>query len=133
MVGLLMRTMYGTQDAANLWQKDYTNLLHIGGFVAGKSSSAVFYSARLDSRMLVHGDDFVMLNNIDMYEKPLQVEGVEPGNSSEEVLDKYMEYMYPALFARASHPVFFGDAASIAMELLNTPGMDVWSQGALMR
>jgi hypothetical protein len=29
--------------------------------------------------------------------------------------------------------VFFGDVASIAMELLNTPGMDVWSQGALMR
>ena len=79
------------------------------------------------------GDDFVMLNNIDIYEKPLQVEGVEPGDSSKDVLDKYMEYMYPALFGRASHPVFFGDAASIAMELLNTPGMDAWSQGALMR
>ena len=26
------------------------------------------------------GDDFVMLNNIDMYGTPLQVEGVEPGD-----------------------------------------------------
>jgi hypothetical protein len=79
------------------------------------------------------GDDFAMINNLDMYERPLQVEGVAPDDSSDDVLNKYMEYMYPALFARASHPVMFGDAASIAMELLNTPGMELWSQGALMR
>ena len=28
------------------------------------------------------GDDFVMINIIDMYETPLQIEGVEPGESS---------------------------------------------------
>ena len=44
-----------------------------------------------------------------------------------------MEYMYPALFARASHPVFFGKAANIAMDVLQAPGMEVWSQGGLMR
>jgi hypothetical protein len=79
------------------------------------------------------GDDFAMLNNLDMYETPLQVEGVAPEDSSGEVLDKYMEYMYPALFARASHPVFFGKAANIAMDVLQAPGMEVWSQGGLMR
>ncbi len=79
------------------------------------------------------GDDFVMVNVIDMYERPLQIEGVEPDESSGEVLDKYMAYMYPALFARASHPVLFGSAANHAMDLMNAPGMEAWTTGAAMR
>jgi hypothetical protein len=79
------------------------------------------------------GDDFVMVNVIDMYETPLQVEGVEPGETSDEVLAKYMEYMLPQLFARASHPVLYGQAASSAMDLMNADGMEQWSQGAGMR
>ena len=57
------------------------------------------------------GDDFVMLNVIDIYETPLPVDGVEPGESSDDVLNKYMQYMYPALLSRASHPVLYGNAA----------------------
>jgi hypothetical protein len=79
------------------------------------------------------GDDFVMVNVIDMYETPLQIEGVEPGESSDEVLAKYMEYMYPALFARACHPVLFGEAANSAMDLMNADGMESWTRGAGMR
>ena len=79
------------------------------------------------------GDDFVMLNLIDMYETPLQIEGVLPGESSEEVLGKYMEYMYPALFSRACHPVIFGRAANTAMDLMNADGMERWTTGAGMR
>ncbi len=73
------------------------------------------------------GDDFVMLNVIDMYDVPRQIDGVEPGESSEEVLSKYMAYMYPALFSRASHPVLFGIAAHTAMDLMNAPGMEHWT------
>ena len=65
------------------------------------------------------GDDFVVLNAIDLYETPLQIEGVEPDDSSSDVLDKYMEFMYPALFARASHPVIFGEAANTVIDLMN--------------
>ena len=79
------------------------------------------------------GDDFVMLNVIDMYDEPLQIEGVEPGESSDEVLSKYMTYMYPALFSRACHPVMMGNAANSAMDLMNAPGMEHWTRGALMR
>lgn len=79
------------------------------------------------------GDDFVMINVIDMYETPLQIEGVEKGESSSEVLSRYMEYMYPALFARASHPVLFGQAANSAMDLMNADGMGDWTNGAGMR
>ena len=79
------------------------------------------------------GDDFVMINVIDMYETPMQIEGVAANDTSDQVLDKYMEYMYPALFARASHPVIFGEAASSAMEQINAPGMSHWTRGAGMR
>jgi hypothetical protein len=79
------------------------------------------------------GDDFVMLNVIDMYDTPLQVEGVKPGESSEEVLGKYMQYMYPALFARASHPILYGTAANSAMDIMNAEGMEQWTTGAGMR
>lgn len=79
------------------------------------------------------GDDFVMLNVIDMYETPRQIAGIEAGDSSDDVLNKYMQYMYPALFARASHPVLFGEAANSAMDLINAPGMQHWTRGAGMR
>lgn len=79
------------------------------------------------------GDDFVMLNVIDMYETPLQVEGISPQDSSDDVLGKYMAYMYPALFSRACHPVLFGTAAADAMDLMNAPGMENWTRGAGMR
>ena len=79
------------------------------------------------------GDDFVMINVIDMYETPRQIEGVDPDDTSDEVLAKYMEYMYPALFLRASHPVLFGTAANTAMDLMNAEGMDVWTRAAGMR
>lgn len=79
------------------------------------------------------GDDFVMMNVIDMYETPLQIEGVAPGESSAQVLDKYMQYMYPALLSRASHPVLYGQAANRAMDLMNADGMENWTTGAGMR
>lgn len=79
------------------------------------------------------GDDFVMVNVIDMYETPLQVEGVEPGQTSADVLAKYMEFMTPELLARACHPVLYGSAASAAMDLMNADGMSEWTTGAAMR
>ncbi len=79
------------------------------------------------------GDDFVMVNVIDMYETPLPVEGVEPGETSDEVLGKYMAYMYPALLSRACHPVLFGEAANTAMDIMNADGMEHWTRGAGMR
>ena len=79
------------------------------------------------------GDDFVMVNVIDMYETPLQVEGVEPGETSDEVLAKYMDYMLPELLSRACHPVLSGEAANTAMDIMNADGMERWTVGAGMR
>ncbi|MEC7910646.1 MAG: hypothetical protein VYC46_02975, partial [Pseudomonadota bacterium] len=40
------------------------------------------------------GRQFLMVNNIDMDEDPEDVEGAEPGESAESLLDRYMEHMY---------------------------------------
>ena len=60
-VGLFLRSMYGTQDASNLWQVNCTGALAQRGYTLGLSNPAVFQSHRGDCRMLVHGDDFVLL------------------------------------------------------------------------
>ena len=41
-VGRLVKSMYGTQDAAHIWQLDYVNLIcgEVGGFRRGKQSAA---------------------------------------------------------------------------------------------
>ena len=79
------------------------------------------------------GDDFVMINVIHLYDEPLQIEGVEPDDTTDEVLAKYMEYMFPAKLSRASHPVFQGSAVSTAMDIMNADGMESWTAGAGVR
>ena len=61
MIGKLLRTWYGTQDASNLWQKHYTDLIGKLDYTPGVSKRAVFYSKVHDARMLVHGDDFAVV------------------------------------------------------------------------
>ena len=41
----LLKSMYGTQDAAHIWEADCTNVLENGGFTAEKRSTAIFYHA----------------------------------------------------------------------------------------
>ena len=79
------------------------------------------------------GDDFVMINVIHLYNTPLQIDGVAPGDTTDDVLAKYMEYMLPAMLSRASHPVFQGLAVSPAMDIMNAKGMEIWSAGAGVR
>ena len=59
----LLKSMYGTQDAAHIWQADYTNVLENGGFKIGKGSTAEFYHPEQDMKMLVHGGNFLALGD----------------------------------------------------------------------
>jgi hypothetical protein len=79
------------------------------------------------------GNDFLMVNAIHMKDTPDPVDGVEPGDSSDDVMAKYMEYMWPALFRRASHPVSFGPAVANAMDIVGIENARVWNRGALFR
>ena len=58
---LLKKSMYGTMDAASIWQETYTNLLADHDIKAGLAWPSIFYHEASDSRILCHGDDFVIL------------------------------------------------------------------------
>ncbi len=79
------------------------------------------------------GDDFVMINLMHLNPNPPNLPLTGDGAEAAELLDAYMEYMYPALFSRASHPIFAGPAVNTAMDLHNMEGFELWSQGVLMR
>lgn len=79
------------------------------------------------------GDDFVMLNLIEMNEPRPATVGEERRASPAEALDRYMAYMWPALLARACHPVFNGSAAAPALDVWGIDDAGAWSSGALMR
>ena len=56
--GKLLRTWYGTLDAAMLWGENYAELLKANGFRRGKASPCHFYNPATEVRILVYGDDF---------------------------------------------------------------------------
>ena len=62
-VGLLVKSMYGTRDASNIWQQSYTEVLTKAGFKRSPAWPAIFYHEELEIRLLVHGDDFVTLGD----------------------------------------------------------------------
>ena len=59
--GLLNKTMYGTRDASATWQRDYTELLETNEFSVGRAWPCIFTHKERDIRLLVHGDDFLVL------------------------------------------------------------------------
>lgn len=79
------------------------------------------------------GRDFIMINLLDMNETPPELPATGPGAAPGDLIDHYMEHMYAAQLARASHPVFFGRAIADAMDIAGIEGAEHWEQGALFR
>ena len=79
------------------------------------------------------GRQFIMINAIDLNDAPPELPATGPGASATELMDHYMEHMYPAQFARASHPIFAGRAVFDAMDLAGIEGAERWDMGALFR
>jgi hypothetical protein len=79
------------------------------------------------------GDDFVMLNAIDVRDVPQQVEGVQPGDSSEDVMNRYSAPFLGKAMRSAAHPVVFGWAAAAPLDIWGIEGADDWKQGGLIR
>ena len=59
--GKLLKTMYGTLDAAERWAAHYTAVLESAGFTPGKASPCHSYHQGHDTWLLVHGDDFMIV------------------------------------------------------------------------
>ena len=61
MCGRLLKSLYGTRDAARNWEEEYSTDLQTIGFIRGVSSPSVFYHPTREIRVVVHGDDFTCL------------------------------------------------------------------------
>ena len=56
----LRRWLYGMRPAARAWEDDYAEKLATEGMVRGKAAPTCFWGKDLQTRALVHGDDFVV-------------------------------------------------------------------------
>ena len=63
-IGRLNLALYGTRDAAKLWQECVAKHLISIGFKRGKSNPCVYYNAEMDLRTLVHGDDYATVGSL---------------------------------------------------------------------
>ncbi|MAG31939.1 MAG: hypothetical protein CL908_13710 [Deltaproteobacteria bacterium] len=79
------------------------------------------------------GDDWGMISVVDLNETPRPIEGVEPGESSEEVLAKYTDPFFGRAVPSAGHPVLVGRAAAPAIDIWGVEGATDWSQGVVVR
>lgn len=79
------------------------------------------------------GKQFLMVNNIDMSENPEDIEGAQPGETANQLMDRYMEHMYPELLKRASHPIFAGNSVLQAVDIVGIENAEDWDSMALMR
>jgi len=79
------------------------------------------------------GRQFLMVNNLDMASQPINVEGAVPGESATQLMDRYMAHMYPALYQRACHPVYVGEAIFQAMDVMGIEGAETWDRAVLLR
>ena len=79
------------------------------------------------------GGSFIMVNAIDLKDAIEPPEGMPASSTADDVMGVYMEHMFPALFARASHPVVAGDAIFAAMDIVGIEGAESWDSAGLMR
>ena len=74
MCGKLLKSMYGTRDAAQNWEKEYSGFMTSSGFETGKANPCVFYHREKSVRAVIHGDDFTLLGhseNLDWFRKEI--------------------------------------------------------------
>lgn len=79
------------------------------------------------------GDDFAMINVIDLHDQPAPAPGVEPGESSAEVMNRYNRPFLGRALRAAAHPVLIGFAAAPPLERWGIEGADDWTMGGLVR
>ena len=79
------------------------------------------------------GKDFYMVNLLDSNESPRTMEATGEGATWEDLSAHYMAYMWPQLFKRASHPVFFSYVLNPALDIVAAQGMEEWDIVAIFR
>ena len=82
-IGLLKKSMYGTIDAANNWERDWQGHLENWVYELGRSSRNLFQHKTRKTSGLTHGDDFVVTGMKEsLLELKKQLESVYPIKAS---------------------------------------------------
>ena len=63
MVGKLLKSMYGTRDAAQNWEFEYRDFMETERIIVGKSTPCAFRHPERKLRVVIHGDDFTVLGH----------------------------------------------------------------------
>ena len=122
-----------------LW---YTNLsgpltqAEMDAFADQMASSGFEPSAIQRMRQFMEEDtgrQFLMVNVMDMAPTPRRVAGVPADESSDQMMGRYMEHMFPELLKRASHPIFLGRVVFDSMDIVGIEGAENWTSAVLMR
>ena len=79
------------------------------------------------------GKHFYMMNLLDLTDNPPVLPATGPDASAEDLMVHYMEFMFPELFSRACHPIFFGRVLADALDLSGIENAESWDQAALFR
>ena len=69
LVGKLLKSLYGTRDAASNWEKTIRKVMEMLGFITSKGTPCNFYHPLRDLRCTVHGDDFTVLGPMEELKK----------------------------------------------------------------
>ena len=79
------------------------------------------------------GGSFIMVNALDLKDTLEPPSGMPADSAADDVMDVYVEHIFPALFVRASHPVIAGDAIFTAMDIVGIEGAESWDSAGLVR
>lgn len=79
------------------------------------------------------GNSFAMWNAVDMADTPKALEGIEPGESAQDTVDRYAEPFFARSLRHASHPVMGGMAANRALDNWGIDDAEVWDNALLVR
>ena len=79
------------------------------------------------------GGQFLMFNTLDMADDPPEVEGASPDEDADQLMARYMDYMFPEMLKRGCHPAFFGASLSNALDLSGIEGAESWDRAVLVR
>lgn len=80
-----------------------------------------------------NGKPLIMVNAIKLYDKPIEVNGIYLGNSSEEVLERYSNHVVSYLIKRGSYPLYSGTAINPSVEVWGIANAKNWTSAALLR
>ena len=79
------------------------------------------------------GDDFAVVNFMDLKDEPDRIEGIGPDETSEAVLARYTRPFFRRMMPRATHPVVLGSAAHRAIDLWGIEGAEDWTLFGMVR